>query len=173
VRKQSDNKPKHETLSSDRVEDNKEEVHIKLVSKQSSDNKVTPQKKLSTESKGNLAGAQVEVTEEDKFSGSPNKEQPVGSNEVTERIPIDEEKKNENPQEPHKHVETKTSTNEANTKVESKTVASKDDIVRRIDINNAHRDSNLSSKIKENDEKSKTGVHATDKRGGCSKCIIV
>jgi len=93
VRKQSDNKPKHETLSSDRVEDNKEEVHIKLVSKQSSDNKVTPQKKLSTESKGNLAGAQVEVTEEDKFSGSPNKEQPVGSNEVTERIPIDEEKK--------------------------------------------------------------------------------
>jgi len=52
-----------------------------------------------------------------------------------------------------------------------------DDVVKRIDINNGHKDSNLSKKIQENDNKShnqylKNGAKE-EKRGACSKCIII
>jgi len=50
-----------------------------------------------------------------------------------------------------------------------------DDIVKRIDINKADKDPNLSSKIKENDLKSQNDAIKSGKKrdGACTKCIII
>jgi len=50
-----------------------------------------------------------------------------------------------------------------------------DDIVKRIDINNADKDLNLSQKIKENDVKSQNDTTKNGKKrdGTCTKCIII
>jgi len=75
-----------------------------------------------------------------------------------------------------KSTETKTNdTKTPETKMTATPIRESDSIVKRIDINKAENDGNLSQKIKENDLKSQNDAikNGSKRQGACTKCIII